>query len=67
MSKRARKEMVEAKKMVEKASLVLQRASKLLSALPPGPRKEQLIDMLRMYVINNNCSLIVTPEHPISY
>lgn len=66
MSKRARKELVEAKKMAEKASDVLGRASRLLTALPAGPRKEQLIEMLRMYVINNNCSLIVTPEHPIS-
>ena len=67
MSKRARKEMVEAKRMMEKSSDILLRASKLLSALPAGSQKEKLIDMLRMYVINNNCSLIVTPEHPISY
>ena len=56
MSKRARKEMVEAKRMMEKSSDILLRASKLLSALPAGSQKEKLIDMLRMYVINNNCS-----------
>ncbi len=67
MSKRARKEMVEAKKMAERSSDILGRASKLLSALPYGAQREKLIDLLRGYVINNNCSMIVTPEHPISY
>lgn len=66
MSKKVRKELMETKRECEHAAYVLGGAYRTLNALPNGEDKDHLISMLRMYVINNNCSLIVTPESPIS-
>lgn len=66
MSRKARKEMTEARKTRENSAFILSHAFETLNALPNGAARERLLDMLRMYVINNNCSLIVTPERPIA-
>ena len=66
MSKKVRKELMETKRECEHAAYVLGGAYRTLNALPNGEDKDHLISMLRTYVINNNCSLIVTPESPIS-
>ena len=66
MSGKARRELMESKRECEHAAYVLEGAYRTLASLPNGEDKEHLISMLRMYVINNNCSLIVTPESPIS-
>ena len=66
MSRKARKEMTEARKTRENSAFILSYAFETLNALPNGAARERLLDMLRMYVINNNCSLIVTPERPIA-
>ena len=66
MSGKSRKDMVEARRCRENAQHVLELAMKALVALPNGDEKKRLVSLLRRYVINNNCSLIVTPENPIS-
>lgn len=66
MSGRSRKDLVEARRNYETVQYVLGSAMKALVALPNGDEKKRLVSILRQYVINNNCSLIVTPENPIS-
>lgn len=66
MSGKSRKDMVEARRYYETAKYILDSAMKALVALPNGDDKKHLVSLLRRYVINNNCSLIVTPENPIS-
>ena len=66
MSKKARKEIVEIRKEREHKTEVLGRAVTLLKKLPEGKQKDQLRSLLRTYLINNGCSLLVTPEYQIS-
>ena len=66
MSKKFRKEIVEIRREREKSSAVLSKAACLLKKLPKSKTKEQLLSLLRSYVINNGCSLLVTPENSIA-
>ena len=66
MGNKTRKDLVEARRNREHAEIVLDGAMKILTSNASDDDKRRLVSMLRRYVINNNCSLIVTPENPIS-
>ncbi len=50
----------------EYAQKVLSDASYALQVLPKGRNKEKLLKFLRLYLINNNCQVSITPESPIT-
>ena len=66
MSKKIRKDIVAIRNERKHTFDVLQRATSLLKELPKGRQKEQLLSLLRDYAINNDCSLLITPEYNIS-
>ena len=61
-----RKNVIKARQEREYMQDVFARAMRVLVSSSGDDVKKRLIVMLRAYVINNNCSLIVTPERPIS-
>ena len=66
MSGKKHKEIIDERRRIERTAGILDKAMVLLNTMPHNEQRERLVKMLRTYVINNNCSLIVTPENPIS-
>lgn len=62
---RARKEFIEARRMNEHASDILERAMQTLNILPNGKKRTQLLEAVRSYAFNNNSTLLTSPENPI--
>lgn len=62
---RKRDSLVEARRDRENAQRILRAVSCALKMLPNGDLRNSLLNIVRTYIMNNNCSIVVHPESPI--
>ena len=66
MAGKLRRELLDARRNREYLDFILGKALQVLTSDIDCEIKNRLIEMLRTYAINNNCSLMVTPANTIS-
>ncbi|MBO7555976.1 MAG: hypothetical protein J6T72_01085 [Alphaproteobacteria bacterium] len=66
MSGKNRREIKRAKQQIEYSDFICDKALKVLSSDTSAETKNRLLEILRSYIINNNCSLQIASANPIS-